>query len=130
MLGKQAIGLQGVGHRQWQSTGQGHFPRLPATQAADAEGDQQQRGAGQLAARLALEALADQRRVEVGVDRLLQGATEGRTQLLGVLLPGLDPGGELRVAAQVAFQQAPVALAELMVDVGVQVAFAGGRLII
>ncbi len=78
-------------------------------------------------ARLSFEALANQRRVEVRVGRLLQGAAQCRAQLLGVLLPGTHLGSHLSVAGQKSLHQTSVGIAELLVDVGVQVTLAWGQ---
>jgi hypothetical protein len=51
---------------------------------ADADGDQQYSGAGQVTTELAFEALTNPHRIEVRVGRLLQRAAQGCAQLLGV----------------------------------------------
>ena len=74
VLGKQAIGLHGVGHRQQRRLG--GFTGVPTANPAEAHGDQQQRRRGQVPTGLFLDALANQRRVQCRVVRLLQGAAQ------------------------------------------------------
>ena len=80
-----------------------------------------------MAAGLVLEALANLRRVQVRVGRLLQGAAECGAQQLCVLLPGVDLGGNVGVGRQIGFEHTAIALQELVIDVGMQIAFAGGQ---
>lgn len=77
---------------------------------------------------MALEALANQRRVQIGVGRRL--GAKGRAQVLGILLPGVDLGRDLGVRGEPDVQLASIRLRKLVIDVSVQVALAGGRLII
>ena len=76
---------------------------------------------------LAFKALANQRRVKLLIDRLLQGAAQGCAQLLGVLLPGAHLRGHLRVAGQIGLHQTSVGVVELVIDVSVQVTLARGH---
>lgn len=79
---------------------------------------------------MTLETLANLRRIQLRIRRLLQRTAQRSAQLLGILLPGANLCGGVRMIGQPGVEDAPIGLAELMVDVRVQVAFAGGMLII
>lgn len=68
---------------------------------------------------LFFDALANQRRVQCRVVRLLQGAAQRRTQQLRILLPGLYLGRHFGVAGQPGFKHTAITLRQLVIDVGV-----------
>jgi hypothetical protein len=128
LLGNQSVGLQGIGHGQ-RGAGEGHLPRLPAAETTDADGDQQYSRAGQVTTELAFEALTNHRRIEVRVGRLLQRAAQRCAQLLGVFCQARTCSA-VGALPEISLHQASVVIAELVVDVSVQIALAGGMLII
>ncbi|MNH12300.1 hypothetical protein D3C79_718370 [compost metagenome] len=124
--GKQAVCLDGIGHRQV-GTRQGRVAHLPTAQATHAQCQQQHRRRGPAALAALAQLPAQLPQVQLRRPGHFAKPGQCRTQAAGVGTPTLDLGRGLRVGRQPGLHLGPAHRLQALIDVSVQFVFAGDQ---